>query len=159
MVRKDRSQPEVRNGYTLVELIVAITLGLFVATLIFAGYTDLFKGFRLQARRAENVRDMIHIQREIDGALKTAEVLTLVSTRKIVFLDRQSRKEHTIEFHDSTVFRDAAAVQKHVRDFVFTASEKKSEQGFRIVKWEALLAHNAWAGGVAVIKESKGAGK
>ena len=144
-----------RNGFTLVELIVAISLGMFITTLIFAGYTDLFKGFRRQALRAENVRNMVQIKRGMDHAFGQAQVLTMVSARKIVYLEQGSLKEHAISFRDNAVYKDDEIIQKGIRGFVFTASDKKTNQGFRIVCWEALLAHNAWAGGVASIREMR----
>jgi len=155
MVRSNKAQLKAGSGYTLIELIVAISLGLFVSTLIFAGYTDLFKGFRRQALRAENVRNMVQIKREIDQAFKNAQVLTMVSARKIVYCQQGSLEEHAISFHDSAVYKDEKMIQKGIRDFIFSTSEIKTDQGYRLVYWEALLAHTTWAGGVASIRDMR----
>ena len=140
------------NGYTLVELLVAISLGLFVATLIFAAYTDMFKGFRKQAQRADRIRTMVLIKQKLDRSLRTADVLTTVSTRKLTYTERGNQSEHTIAFHDSTIYRDNTVLESNVRDFTFTASDERTEQGFRLVRWEALLDHGGWVGGVAVLR-------
>lgn len=140
------------NGYTLVELIVAVTLGLFVTTLIFATYTDLFKGFRYQAHRADRVRTMVLLKKELDQSLKAADVLTTVSSRKLTYVERGTRLEHTIAFYDNTIYRDNAVLQSNVRDFAFTTSDKRSEQGFRLVRWEALLYRGGWVGGAVVLR-------
>jgi prepilin-type N-terminal cleavage/methylation domain-containing protein len=154
MTKKIKSTNQYsRSGFTLVELIVAISLGLFVSTLIFAGYTDLFKGFRRQALRAENVRNMVHIKRGMDHAFGNAQALSMVSARKIVYREQGSLNEHAITYRDSAVYKDDKMIQKGIRDFVFSTSPQKTDQGYCLVSWEALLAHNAWAGGVAVIQE------
>ena len=143
------------SGYSLVELIVAISLGLFVATLIFTGYTGLFKGFRLQAQRAENIRAMVMARGAVDKATKNSEALVLHGPEKIVFIRRGSRAEHTLEFRDSSIIYDNRVIAEQVRSMEFDVSEKKSAHGFLLVCWEALLKRNAWVGGVIIMRDGK----
>jgi prepilin-type N-terminal cleavage/methylation domain-containing protein len=144
-----------RNGFTLMELVVAISLGLFVSTLIFAAYTDVFKGFRKQAQRADRIRTMVRLKQGLDHSFRRADLLTAVSARKLTYTERGNQIEHTIAFYDSTVYCDNSVLQSKVRDFTFTASDKLSEENFRLVRWEALLAGGGWVGGVGVVRDGK----
>jgi type II secretory pathway component PulJ len=138
------------GGYTLVELIVAIFLGLFVATLIFAGYTNLFKGFRMQAKRAETVREMIMTKRAVSHALDSIGSVTLVTPMKIRFIRKGSANEHTVEFHDSTVVADDSVLLKNVKKFSFEEAQEKSADGYRLIRWECVQMCGGWAGGVVI---------
>jgi type II secretory pathway component PulJ len=141
------------GGYTLVELIVAIFLGLFVATLIFAGYTNMFKGFRLQAKRAETVREMITARRAVNHTLDSIEFIKMVTPMKIRFTRKGNTEEHTIEYRDSAVVADDSVLVKNVKKFSFEEPQKKSANGCRLIRWECTLKRGGWAGGVCIARD------
>ena len=141
------------GGYTLVELIVSIFLGLFVATLIFAGYTNMFKGFKLQTKRAETVREMIMARRAVNRAIDSIEFVKMVTPMKIRFTRKGSAIEHTVEFRDSTVVADDSVLLKNVNNFSFEEPQKKSTDNYRLIQWECVLKRGGWTGGVCVAFE------
>jgi type II secretory pathway component PulJ len=149
---KDAEQKD-SGGYTLVELIVAIFLGLFVATLIFAGYTNMFKGFRMQAKRAETVREMISARRAVSHVLDSIEFVTMVTPMKIRFTRKGSDVEHTVEFRDSTVVADDSALLKNIKKFSFDEAQKKSSDGYRLIRWECVQKRGGWTGGVCIVRD------
>jgi hypothetical protein len=142
------------DGYTLMELIVAIFLGFFVATLIFAGYTNIFKGFRLQAKRADAVREMVMARRVVGHALDSIGSITLSTPMKIRFTRMGSATEHTVEFRDSMVVADDAVLLKNVKKFSFEEAPKKSADGYRLIRWECVPKRGGWAGGYFVVHDN-----
>jgi type II secretory pathway component PulJ len=144
---------EGNGGYTLVELIVAIFLGLFVATLIFAGYTNLFKGVRLQAKRAETVREMIMTRRAVNRKFDSIECVKMVTPMKIRFTRKGSATEHTVEFRDSAIIADDSVLFKDIKNFSFEETGKKSADGYRLIRWECVLKRGGWAGGVSIARD------
>lgn len=146
-------KPKNDGGYTLMELIVSIFLGLFVATIIFAGYTNMFRGFRLQAKRADAVREMIMTRRAVGHALDSIESITLVTPMKIGFTRKGSTNEHSVEFRDSIVVADDSVLLKNVKKFSFDEDQKKSADGYRLVRWECVLKRGGWTGGVCIVRD------
>jgi hypothetical protein len=146
-------KPKSNGGYTLVELIVSIFLGLFVATIIFAGYTNMFKGFRLQAKRADTVREMIMTRRAVGHALDSIETITLVTPMKMGFTRKGSANEHTVEFQDSIVVADDSVLLKNVKKFSFDEAQKKSADDYRLVRWECVLNRGGWSGGECIVRD------
>jgi Tfp pilus assembly protein PilW len=146
-------KPKNNDGYTLMELIVSIFLGLFVATIIFAGYTNMFKGFRMQAKRADAVREMIMARRAVSRALDSIGTITLVTPMKIGFTRKGSVNEHSVEFRDSIVVADDSVLLKNVKKFSFDEDQKKSVDGYRLVRWECVLNRGGWIGGVCIVRD------
>ncbi|MGA2508555.1 MAG: prepilin-type N-terminal cleavage/methylation domain-containing protein [Chitinispirillaceae bacterium] len=147
------SKPKNNGGYTLMELIVSIFLGLFVATIIFAGYTNMFRGFRLQAKRADTVREMIMVRRSVGRALDSIGTITLVTPMKIGFTRKGSVDEHSVEFRDSIVVADDSGLLKNVKKFSFEEVQNKSADGYRLVRWECVLNRGGWIGGVCIVRD------
>lgn len=147
------SKSKNNGGYTLMELIVSIFLGLFVATIIFAGYTNMFKGFRMQAKRADAVRGMIMARRAVSHALDSIETITLVTPMKIRFTRKGSATEHTVEFRDSIVVANDSVLLKNVKKFSFEEAQNKSAGGYRLIRWECVLRRGGWSGGAIAIRD------
>lgn len=142
------------QGFTLVELMVSIMLAMFVVTLILSTYTSLFKGVRLQARRADTVREMINLRHQMTRSLDSIESVLQVTPDKIMFTKKpQGNVEHIISFHDSTLFVDGKTIGSKMKQCVFIASDKKSVDNVRCVEWECLLKNGGWVGGVVAAND------
>jgi Tfp pilus assembly protein PilE len=139
--------PTKNSGYTLVELMVSISLALFVSTLIFSAYTHLFKGIRLQNRRADAVGEMVSARRAIVRALDSIETVTLLSSDRIMFENKGSSENHTLEFHDDTVFKDGQEIVTKLKSFTLTANDTKTPDGKKLIQWECTLSGGGWSGG------------
>lgn len=140
------------KGYTLIELIVSIALALFAATLILSGYTHLFKGIHLQTRRADTVREMVLARKAVTRAFDSLETITLLSPDRVMFTQKGSSESHTLEFHDSTLFKDSREIVKRLKTFILSSTEKKTADGHQLVQWECTFRDGGWAGGVCITR-------
>lgn len=137
------------HGFTLVELVISIALAMFVVTLILSTYTSLFKGVRLQARRADTVREMITLRHQVSRSLDSMESILQVTQDKIMFSKKQQGAvEHIVSFHDSTLFIDSKTIGNKMKQCTFSIADKKSADNIRCVQWECLLKNGGWVGGV-----------
>lgn len=141
-------------GFTLVELVISISLAMFVVTLILSTYTSLFKGVRLQARRADTVREMIFLRHQVSRSLDSMESILQVTPDKIMFTNKQQRNnEHIVSFHDSTLFLDGKKIGNKMKQCSFSVSDKNSADNIRCVQWECLLKNGGWVGGVVTAND------
>lgn len=145
------------QGFTLVELMVAIMLAMFVVTLTLSTYTSLFKGVRLQARRADTVREMITLRHQMTRSLDSIESVLQVTPDKIMFTKKpRGNGEHIISFHDSTLFIDGKTVGGKIKQCIFTATDNNSADNLCCVEWSCLLKNGGWAGGIAAAEDLTG---
>ena len=134
----------------MIELIVALTLSLFVGTFILWAFGGTFKGAHMQTRRAETVREMISAKIKISKILDQVDSLTLVASDKIMFTNKGDPAIHTLAFQDSALNYDGAVVEKSMKSFSFSPSERKTSDRRRLVDWEGVLSGNGWVGGALV---------
>lgn len=139
------------KGYTLIELIVSIALALFAITLMLSAYTHLFKGIRLQTRRADTVREMVLARKTVSRVFDSLETITLQSQDRIMFTQKGSGESHTLEFHDSTLFRDSREIVRKLKTFSLRSPEEKTADGRQLVLWECTFRNGGWAGGVCIV--------
>jgi prepilin-type N-terminal cleavage/methylation domain-containing protein len=140
-------------GFTLLELILAISLAAITTSFIFSSYIDVVRGFKLQVSRAERVREMVQTKNKICKAFLNIGSLVLVAPNKIVVLEVGDTTTHSIEYFNSDLYYDAKLIQNKLYSFVFQPSDKKNNDGLRIIEWEGVLNKGGWVGGVFIAKD------
>jgi hypothetical protein len=141
------------TGITLLELLVAITLAAITTTFIFSSYLDVFHGFKIQAKRAEQVREMVLVKTRINNTVRNVQSLILIVPDKLMFLKRGDSTMHTVEFHNTVLYCDGKLIQGNLKNFVFRPSEKKTVNGLRTLSWEGVLGEGGWFGGVIIAND------
>jgi prepilin-type N-terminal cleavage/methylation domain-containing protein len=146
-----------KHGFTLIELVISIALAMFVVTLILSTYTSLFKGVRLQARRADTVREMINLRHLMTKSLDSMESVIQVTQDKIMFTKKQQGDvEHIVSFHDSALFVDGKAIGAPMKQCTFSASDSATVDNRKCVEWECQLKYGGWVGGVVTANDRTG---
>jgi Tfp pilus assembly protein PilW len=140
------------SGFTLVELMVAISLGFFVIMLVFSGYTDVFRALRSQAKKADNIQNMVLVRASMSRALRDISTVNMASANRISFTKKGKGEGHSVELRDSTLWSDNVQIGKKIKNCVFSLSEKYSPDGYRLLTWEVVLAHGGWVGGAMDVR-------
>lgn len=140
-------------GYTLIELIVAISLATIAAAFIFSSYIDIVHGFKIHVKRAESVREMISAKIKIAKAVQNVGSLVLIAPDKLMFVEQGDSTTHTMEYHNEELYRDGRSVQNKLESFVFRPSEAKTTEGHRVVAWEGTLGSGGWVGGAIIARD------
>ncbi len=146
------------GGYTLVEMMVAVSMAGIVSILIMGAYTGLFKGFEIQAGNAAEAQAMILGKKQIDRMMRSLRSVTEVSPRGI--LGANDRDSIINISYVKGVLSDG--IQSVSLDS-FSCMVKKTEypDGPAYLIWDATVPGGKWIGGavgieIRVERESNG---
>lgn len=144
------------GGFTLVELMVAISLAAMTSIFIFSMYVDVVHGFSLQATRAERVRKMVLARLAIRASLANADVITFIAPDKLRFTGLGDTLSHTLELRATNLYADGRVVQADMTTFSLRPSARVTSEDLRVVAWEGTLRCGAWVGGVLTARDETG---
>lgn len=138
------------SGFTLIELIIAITVSSIVITLSLTVFTDLTRGINFQTNHAKNVRKMLLIKKQIDQVLSEMESVETCSKNSIRFYKSNELTVSELLFKNSTVYDDKRMICKGVKDFsvnLIQNEKSKCGTGKKAILWDCELENGLWIGG------------
>ncbi len=135
------------SGYTLLELIIAISIAGIVMTLALAMFTDMGKWFRSQNKQAEKVQEMIVTKKRIDQALKEISVIQNYTEKYLEYNKEGSDSLITLWVNEGVLYSGSEQICSNIKEFAFNYQIRD------LLFWETELKLGGWVGGVVVLNE------
>lgn len=135
------------SGFSLLELIIAISVAGIVTTLALTAFTDIFKGFKLQNSRAERVREMIITKKKIEQIFTNISSTVSWTDYSVRYKTEGSDSVITVQYKNGSLFKDNTIICDNLKSFKFDKREHGSSRN-ELFFWESVLLNNGWLGGV-----------
>lgn len=134
-------------GFTLLELIIAISVSGIVLTLLLAVFTDVGKWFALQNVRADTVRKMLITKKKIDRELFKMDYIHSWSAERVTFGINSYDSSIVVDVRNGVMHRNTEQICSGLKKFEFEFYQNK------ILFWESELESGGWIGGAVVLDE------
>ncbi len=144
-----------KNGYTVLELLIALSVTAIVAAAILASYATVFHGFASRTRQAERVRAMIAAKADIDRIMRDIKsVENPIASGFRYYTVRDSA--YAISYRSQTVSDSRTGTVIPLKQFSCELTSDSLQNGSRLLHWEALVENNQdWIGGAVFVLARK----
>jgi prepilin-type N-terminal cleavage/methylation domain-containing protein len=142
------------SGFTLLELLVTISISSMVMIYAMAVFTDLGKGFRIQGDKNSSVQSLLLQKIQIDNILNTIGSIDSWTTTTICFKEKHTNSLVTVQFKNGSLLKKDQIACKRLKDFRFDLHENTgSVNNEKVLLWECLSDKNSFICGAVVIRE------
>lgn len=137
-----------KNGFTLVEMIIALAISAFVISLIFMLFSGTSKGILFQNERAKKLQSMVLGKKKIDAAINTIHYLKSVTK---THCEGRTVADSLIIIHykNRKLFVNNSIICTQINHFSFSQEKKCSDK--TLLLWECTLNNGGWIGGGAIV--------
>lgn len=137
--------PNNRDGFTFIEMIVAISIAAIVVVLIFAFLRSTLRGARMQETRVENVKKMILARKRIESVVNKMEYIESVHKENVEFKEYDSDTIHDLAFKNERLIVGIDTIINKIKDFNFEYDEQNKNK--KILYWEGQMTSGSWIAG------------
>lgn len=140
-----------KQGFTFLELIVAISIAAIVVLLAYRFIRDTQIGVSLQNRRSSAVDAMILTRAAITKSINSIAHLKSVQSNRIEFVTSESDSLHTIELRMDSLVYDSRKICSKIKSITFDQSDtSRSKQA---LYWECVMANGKAIYGARVVSD------
>jgi len=147
MYRISHGKGKMKNGVTMVELVITISVVSIFSTFIFGSYLAIYKQFKYQTTRANKVIEVVRVKKDIDQIFKDIKEITGIYKNSFEYFDSKTNTAHYISLKNNSLYLDNTLIIDKIKSFTFSISEKKTISGDNLFIWEAVLINGYWIGG------------
>lgn len=140
-----------QNGYTIIELVIAILVASIVSTLVFGAYFTIYKEFKIHTGRADKVMETVVAKKRMDALFKGIKTISGSYKSTLEYSNYTDKENHTLSFRGNTLYIDNNSKVKGIKNFDYSISEKKSKTGKNLLLWETTLLNGYWIGGASEV--------
>ncbi len=142
------------SGFTLLELLITITISGMVTIYAMTIFTDLSKGFRIQGDKNNKVQTLLLQKIQIDNILNTIGFIDSWTTTAIHFKELHTDSLVTFQFKNGSLLKNDQVICKNFKGLRFDLQENSgSINDEKVLLWECLSDKNSLICGAVVIKE------
>ncbi|HMA63771.1 MAG: type II secretion system protein J [Fibrobacterota bacterium] len=142
-----------KQGFTFLELIVAISIAAIVVLLAFRFIRDTQVGVALQNRRSSDVDAMILTRAAITKSINSIAHLKNVQSNQIAFVTSESDSLHTIELRADSLVYDSRKICSNIKSITFEQSDSSHLK--QALYWECVMTNGKVIYGARVIGVKK----
>lgn len=139
------------QGHTILELVLAISITLILASLILAAYLIIVKEFQIHSSRANTVMEALVVKKKMDSYCQKIRKVTATYKMSLEYQDYYSNQIHSISFNKNTLQQNNKVIIKKLKNFSYTLSPRKSAAGKALLLWEIDLESGFWLGGACEV--------
>lgn len=125
------------NGFTFLELIIAIAVASIVVMLAMRFLQDTYAGIRLQGRRISSVEQMILCRKNIGKHFDQIETVIEITNDRMIFTCNGSDSVHIIEKKDNALLLDNIQMMGKIKNIHLELDKKGKEENALL--WECEL--------------------
>lgn len=142
------------SGFTLLELLITISISSMVMIYAMTVFTDLGNGFRIQGNKNNNVQTLLLQKIQIDNILSSIGSISSWTTTTISFKEIHTDSLITVQFKNGSLLRNDQIACKNLKDLRFDLQENDgSVNNEKVLLWECLSDKNSLICGAVVIRE------
>ncbi|NLD93268.1 MAG: prepilin-type N-terminal cleavage/methylation domain-containing protein [Fibrobacter sp.] len=140
-----------KQGFTFLELIVAISIAAIVVLLAYRFIRDTQIGVSLQNRRSSAVDAMILTRAAITKSINSIAHLKSVQSNRIEFVTSESDSLHTIELKADSLVYDSRKLCSNIKSILFDQSNSSDLK--QALYWECVMINGKVIYGARVIRD------
>lgn len=142
----------MKNGFTTVELLVAIVIASIVTTLGFTAYRQVIKRFSRMSASAQNLTEVLITKKRIDNFCSTLAVILNCSENAVTAKVPGERNLVTIRKSGNALVTQTDTIAVNITSISFKlATGKQRENKNAVLCWEAMM-NNEWTCGAVAVK-------
>lgn len=141
-------------GFTLLELLISITISSMVMIYAMAVFTDLGKGFRIQGKKNSSVQELTLQKLQIDKIMNSIGSIDSWTSTTIRFKEIHTDSLITIQLKNGSLLKNDRIISKNLKSLSFDLQENDgalSEE--KVLLWKCLSDRNSLICGAVVIRE------
>ena len=143
----------MKNGFTTVELLVAIVVASIVTTLGFTFYGQVTKHFSRQSARAQRISEVLIAKKRIDNCCNKILSVQNCSGNAVDVKLVSDNKRISIRKSGTVLIAETDTVVENVDSFSFDILKgRKRDAGNAVLCWEAVIGGEWVCGAVGVKK-------
>lgn len=145
------------SGFTLLELLLTITISSMVMIYAMTVFTDLGNGFRIQGIKNNSVQTLILQKKQIEKCLNNIGSIDSWTSTSIRFKELNTDSTITIQFKNGLLLANDKTICKDLKGLRFDLQEntdnKSNLNNDKVLLWECLSDKNALICGAVIIRE------
>ncbi len=142
------------SGFTLLELLLTITISSMVMVYAMTVFTDLGKGFRIQGNKNNSVQELLLQKIKIDKIFNSIGSIDSWTTTTIRFREVHTDSLITVQFKNGLLLKNNQIASKNLKDLRFDLQENTDAvNNEKVLLWEYLSNINGLICGAVVIRE------
>jgi prepilin-type N-terminal cleavage/methylation domain-containing protein len=144
-----------RQGVTLLELVVAISIAGIVLVSVFFSYGNLAGLFSRQSRTADDLRTTIIIQKRVERLLYPLAVINRCSKHEVEGFEAATGNPVLIRLSGHCLLKGADTAVSGLGTFEFDLKEPTGSRDPRhtaVLLWEGATIAGGWVGGAATVE-------
>jgi len=136
-----------QNGFTILELVVAITVATILVALVLSSYVVFTKAFARQTRAGLDVRRSVVMKARVDALMGRIGEVTTVHGNTIEFRDRKTASLREISWRSGALHYGDSTAVTGITDFLVSDPDAGCSGPHRVLLWEAHTESKAWIAG------------
>ena len=138
-----KTAPKQTSGYTIIELMMVVSLSAIVAVAVFSSYVLITRYTHRHTQKASEVQEMIVLRKTMRSVLENSNVES-VSSDGITFVPENRDTLQTLFLKEGCLMAGAASLICGIREVNFNVSSGEAE---RFLFWEIETFKGGWIGG------------
>lgn len=144
-------------GFTLIELMLTVTISSMVMVYAMIVFTDIEKGFRFLASQNDSVQKMIVKKKQIDNCLSGINIVDSWTSTTLRFRKSGSDTLFNIHAQNGSLVADNHVICEEVKNFKFDLIEDNDlnpkPNNSKVLLWECLSEKDGFICGAVSIRE------
>ncbi|HEX3020759.1 MAG TPA: prepilin-type N-terminal cleavage/methylation domain-containing protein [Chitinispirillaceae bacterium] len=145
------------SGFTLLELLLTITISSMVMIYAMTVFTDLGKGFRIQGIKNNSVQTLTLQKKQIEKSLDNIGSIDSWTSTSIRFKELNTDSIIAIQFKNGSLLANGKTICKDLKGLRFDLQEntdnRSSQNNDKVLLWDCLSDKNALICGAVIIRE------
>lgn len=143
----------IGGGFTLLELLVAITVTGIVTTLGFTFYLNFTALFNRQGKTAARLCNAVIVQKRIEQTCNGFSRIDRCTEHEVSGVETSGGRSRRIRYSGTALIDDNDTVATDLSMFRFNLAENRADRFDRnaVLLWEGTLVDGEWVGGATVV--------